>query len=195
MKITQKFNRLTFPEYVAVLDRHEDYSDFNLLGLFRSILENDKLDLEQKQEIRALAISKFPKQFEFLQLKDPHTYLEIEILGRAEVTIADRSQLWKDIVANQQKILATKKIKHRNFGNYSKHDCGYESCPYNGIMIKRGSYLSEGSMRFPTDEHKYSHELKVGRQRKSKRDFRDNISQLDLDYRDNSNDDKSNSAW
>ncbi len=186
MKIAQKFNRLTFLEYVAILDRHEDYSDFNVLGLFRSILENDKLNLEQKQEIRAVAISKFPKQFEFLQLKDPYTYLEIEILGRAEVTIADRAQLWRDIVVNQQKILATKKIKHRNFGNYSKHDCGYDWCPYNGIMIKRDSFLSEGSMRFSTDKHIYSPELKVSRQRKSKRDFRDNISKLDLDYRDHS---------
>ncbi len=181
MKLTQKFNRLTFSEYLNILARHQDYSNFNILGLFRSLLENNKLELNQKVELRDIVRTKFPKQFEFLQLKDPHTYLEIQILDRAEVTIADRSQLWRDIITNQQKILAAKKIKHRNFGNYSKHDCGYESCPYNGIMIKRGSYLSEGKIIFPTDDRTYRKEMKSDRQRKAKRDFRDNIVKLDVD--------------
>jgi hypothetical protein len=182
MKLTQQFNRLTFSEYVKAIDRHRDYSNFNTLGLFRSILENDKLDLDRKIEIRDMAIATFERQFEFLQLKDPYTYIELQILGRAEVTKADRHQLWQDVIANQQKILAAKKIKHRNFGNYSKHDCGYESCPYNGLMIKKGSHLTEGRIWFSTDEHlRYSKVLKVERHRKSKREFRDNIAKLDLD--------------
>jgi hypothetical protein len=181
MKLTQKFNQLTFLEYVKVLERHQKYSNFNVLGLFRSILENDKLDIERKLEIRDMAIAIFERQFEFLQLKDPYTYIELQILGREEVTNGDRDRLWQNLIANQQKILAAKKIKHRNFGNYSKHDCGYESCPYNGLMIKQGSYLTECRIWFPTDNHAYAKELKANRQRKSKRNFRDNISKLDFD--------------
>jgi hypothetical protein len=181
MKLTQKFNQLTFKEYIGVIDRSEDYSDFNVLGLFRSILENDKLDLAQKIEVRDIAIAKFERQFEFLQLKDPHMQIELQVLGWEDITIADRDRLWKDLIANQQKILAAKQIKHRNFGNYSKHDCGYESCPYNGVMIKRGSNLTEAKIIFPTDEHTCRKKWKVDRQRKSQREFRDNISKLDLD--------------
>lgn len=121
MKLTQKFNQLTFLEYVKVIERYRDYSNFNVLGLFRSILENNKLDLDRKIEIRDMAIAKFERQFEFLQLKDPRTHIELQILGRAEVTSADRDRLWQDLIASQQKNLAAKKIKHRNFGTYSKH--------------------------------------------------------------------------
>ena len=181
MKLTQKFNQLTFLEYIRVIERHRDYSNFNVLGLFRSILENHKLDLARKIEIRDLAIAKFERQFEFLQLRDPYTHIELQILGREEVTNGDLDRLWQNLIANQQKILAAKKIKHRNFGTYSKHNCGYESCPYNGLMIKQGSYLTEDRIWFPSDEHTYAKELKVQRQRKSKRDFRDNISKLDFD--------------
>jgi hypothetical protein len=181
MKLTQKFNQLTFLEYIRVIARYRDYSNFNVLGLFRSILENNKLDLAQKIGIRDKAIDKFDRQFEFLQLKDPHTHIELQILGQTEVTKADRDRLWQNLIANQQKILAAKKIKHRNFGYYSKHDCGYESCPYNGVMIKRGSYLTERQIIFATDEHNCRKKLKVDRQRKSKQDFRDSIAKLDLD--------------
>jgi hypothetical protein len=111
MKLTQQFNRLTFSEYISAIDRHRDYSNFNTLGLFRSILENDKLDLERKIEIRDLAIATFDRQFEFLQLKDPQTYIELQILGQQDITKADRHQLWQNLIANQQKILTAKKIK------------------------------------------------------------------------------------
>jgi hypothetical protein len=181
MKLTQKFNQLTFLEYVRVIERHRDYSNLNILGLFRSILENNKLDLDRKIEIRDIAIAKFDRQFEFLQLKDPYTHIELQILGRVETTSADRDRLWQDLIANQQKILAAKKIKHRNFGNYSKHDCGYELCPYNGLMIKQGSYLTEGRIWFPSDKPTYGKMLKAERQRKLKREFRDNISKLNFD--------------
>jgi hypothetical protein len=180
MKLAQKFNKLTFSEYLSIIDRHEDYADFNVLGLFRSILETEKLDLAQKLEVRELAISKFAKQFEFLQLKDPQTYIEIQALGQAELTVADKHQMWRNLIASQRKILAAKKLGHRNFGVYSKHDCGIESCYYNGMMIKRGSFLMEGSIRFDTDEHTCRKEVKVDRQRKAKRDFRDNISKLNF---------------
>jgi hypothetical protein len=145
MKIGTKFNRLTYQEYVQIIDRHEKYTDFNTLGLYRSIIENDKLSLSDKIAIRDLAHEKFSKTFEFLQLKDPYVYLQVSTLGR-ELTVADEQQLWQDIRHNQEKILKAKRIKHRNFGDYSKHNCGYENCPYNGIMIRQGSWLAESNI-------------------------------------------------
>ncbi len=180
MKLTQNFNQLTFAEYLQVLERHRDYSNFNVLGLFRSILENSKLELAQQLEIRKIAISKFAKQFEFLQLKDPQTYIEIQALVRSDLTIADKHQMWRDLISNQQKILTTKKLGHRNFGVYSKHSCGVEYCYYNGMMIKRGSFLMEGSIRFDTDEHTCRKQFKVDRQQKANREFRNNLAKLDL---------------
>ncbi len=152
MKIGVKLNQLTYSEYISVLDRYQKYTDFNTLGLYRSILENDKLDLEQKIAVRELAHQKFLKTFEFLQLKDPHTYIQVSALGKT-LTRVDERQLWEKVKIQQQKILKDKRIKHRNFGIYSKHDCRYEDCPYNGIMIHQGSRLSEGNISFDSDEH------------------------------------------
>lgn len=59
----------------------------------------------------------------------------------------------QEIEFNQQKILKEKRFGHRNFGDYSKHNCGYENCPYNGIMVKQGKFLCEGTMSFDTDKH------------------------------------------
>ncbi len=152
MKIGVKLNQLTYAEYIGVLDRYQKYTDFNTLGLYRSILENDKLDLQQKIAVRELAHQKFLKTFEFLQLKDPYTYIQVSALGET-LTRVDERQLWEKVKIQQQKILKDKRIKHRNFGTYSKHDCRYEDCPYNGIMIHQGSRLSEGTIMFDSDEH------------------------------------------
>ena len=85
MKIGVKFNQLTYAEYLQAIKYHQKYTDFNTLGLYRSILENDKLDLEQKIAIRDLAHTKFFKTFEFLQLKDPYTYIQVATLDRKSV--------------------------------------------------------------------------------------------------------------
>jgi glutamate synthase domain-containing protein 2 len=170
MKIGTKFNRLTYREYIQILDRHEKYTDFNTLGLYRSIIENDKLNLEDKIAIRDLAHQKFSKTFEFLQLKDPYVYFQVSTLGRV-LTTADEQQLWEDIRHNQQKILKAKRIKHRNFGEYSKHNCGYETCPYNGMMIRQGSMLAESNMHFNSDVNYRS--WKADRRSIAKRKLRD----------------------
>lgn len=153
MKIRQKFNLLTYQEYIHIIDNHEKFSNFNTLGLFRSIVETKKLDINQKIAIRDYANQKFYKTFEFLQLKDPKTYFDLKTLGE-NLTAADEAQIWREIKLNQEQILKDKRIKHRNFGAYSKHNCGYELCPYNGLMIKQGSSLSEGDMRFDSDKCK-----------------------------------------
>ena len=131
MKIKQKFNTLTYNEYIQIIDNHKKFSDFNALGLFRSLVETQKLDINQKIAIRDYANQKFYKNFEFLQLKDPDTYFHLKTLGE-NLTVADEAQIWKDIKLN----------------------CGYDWCPYNGLMIKPGSSLSERDMRFYSDKCK-----------------------------------------
>lgn len=155
MEIGQKFNNLSLKEYFFYIDNHKKYTDFNTLGLYRSIVENDKLNIEEKIEVREYAHKTFKKTFDFLQLKDPKTFVEVTTLGE-ELTQADERQLWENVKKNQQKILADKKIKHRNFGEYSKHNCGYDTCVWNGMMIRQGSWLMENHMHFDSDKNKYA---------------------------------------
>jgi hypothetical protein len=173
MKIGVKFNQLTYTEYLQVIEYHQKYTDFNTLGLYRSIIENDKLDLDQKIAIRDLAHTKFFKTFEFLQIKDSYTYIQVSTIGET-LTKADERQLWQDVRINQEQILNAKRIKHRNFGSYAKHDCGYNDCPYNGVMIRQGGFLSESTIRFDSDNHRWAKEWKARRDAVDNRDFRDN---------------------
>lgn len=145
MKLDRQINTLAYSEYLHLLENYKKFTDFNHLGLFRSILENGKLEPTQKLEIRDAAIKKFPRFFEFLQIKDPGTYLKLETLGQ-DLTVADERRIWDVIYLNQQRILASKRIRHRNFGVYSKHTCGYDTCNLNGIMVKQGSLLTEQEM-------------------------------------------------
>lgn len=152
MKIGQKFNKLTIKEYFFYIDNHKKYTDFNTLGLYRSIMENDKLDPTQKIEVVEYANQFFKKTFDFLQLKDPRTYFDILTIGK-DLTKADERQIWRNIIKYQQEYLANKKIKHRNFGDYSKHNCGMDTCSFNGLMIRQGSHLSEAIMHFHSDKN------------------------------------------
>jgi len=173
MKINRKLNTLTYGEYVYLLEQHKRYTDFNTLGLFRSILENQKLGLQQKIQVRDLAIAAFAKTFDFLQLKDPVTYLELSTLG-AELTVADERKAWDDIRFNQQRILASKKLGHRNFGTYSKHECGYESCHMKGLMVREGSRLTYRDMHFCSDRSRYGVQVKSDtrkQERKTKKEL------------------------
>jgi hypothetical protein len=154
MKINRQLNTLSYSEYLHLLKNYSRFTDFNSLGLFRSVLENKKLTLAQKIEIRDAAINTFPKFFTFLQVKDPWTFERLKMLGQ-DFTVADERSLWNAVQLNQQKILADKRIRHRNFGTYSKHSCGYDTCHFNGIMIRQGSRLAEGEMHFHTDKSHY----------------------------------------
>lgn len=170
MVIGKKFNQLRKDEYFDLIDNYKKYSDFNTLGMYRSICENESLDLSDRIELRDYANVVFEKTFNFYQLKDPKTFFDLSTLG-LEMTVADEKQVWNDIRINQEKILADKKIKHRNFGEYSKHNCGYEDCPYNGLMMKQGSYLAESGMHFNSDRNKVSNKKKserIKKQRKNK---------------------------
>jgi hypothetical protein len=154
-----------------IKNRHK-YTNFNTLGLYRSIVENQKLDLVQKIAVRELAHEHFLKTFEFLQLKDPFTYFEVSTLGQT-LTVADKRQCWKHISTNQQQILKQKRIKHRNFGFYAKHVCGYEHCPYNDVMIPNSHRHRFVHISFNSDENICSKQLKAQYQQVAKRAFRD----------------------
>ncbi|WP_418502269.1 hypothetical protein [Flagellimonas sp.] len=173
MKINRPFNQLTQSEYVPIIENHKQYSDFNTLGLYRSLLENQNLTLQEKQEIRDFAHQYFQKTFEFLQLKDPQTYFEVSTLGE-ELTKGDELNLWRIIRESQQHILKKKQIKHRNFGTYSKHDCGYDHCPYNGLMIRQGTPLAEFSVCFDSDKNQDEKKQKSQRLKREKRDWKRN---------------------
>lgn len=178
MEIGKKFNCLSFEEYLFYIKNYKIYTDFNTLGLYRSLSENEKITIEEKIQIRDLANSIFLKTFEFLQIKDPWTYIKVQTLG-IELTNGDKSKIWQEIRENQEKILRQKRIRHQNFGEYSKHNCGYETCPMNGIMIKQGSYMAEYKMCIG-NINKYIQKQKSER-RKSERKNESQIIKKELD--------------
>jgi hypothetical protein len=160
MKIGKLFNTLSFEEYFELIENHKKYTDFNTLGLFRSIIENNNLSVDQKIEVKNSAIKMFEKTFNFLQVKDPFTYFGIERLGK-DLTKGDEEQAWKQIVHNQEKILKDKRIKHRSFGIYSKHHCAEINCIYNGLMLHKGSFLTVDRMHFASDQNRYEKKEKA----------------------------------
>lgn len=180
MKIDKKFNKLNFSEYFPIIENHKKYSDFNSLGLYRSLLENELLSMSEKIEIRDFAHKYFEKTFEFLQIKDPYTYFKVKTLGE-NLTKGDEENLWKIIIENQRKILSEKKIKHRNFGIYSKHSCPYDDCIYQGLMIRTdSSFLPKSMMHFKEDKSKYARQAK-SEKRKVERKTKRKIINKDLE--------------
>jgi hypothetical protein len=177
MEIGQQFNKLTLKEYFFYIDNYKKYNDFNTLGLYRSIIENNILDFADKIEVREYAHKTFKKTFDFLQLKDPKTYFDITTIGQ-ELTKADEQKIWDNIKINQQKILADKKIKHRNFGDYSKHNCGYDNCPLNGLMIRQDSSISQGHMHFNSDKNKYAAKEKSERRKTDRKNEKQIIRRI-----------------
>lgn len=159
MLIGKKFNELTTEEYIFYIENHKQYSDFNTLGLYRSIIENDKLSIDEKIKIREQAHVIFKKSFDFLQLKDPHVFVEVSTLGET-LTKADVGRVWEEVKKNQQKILNDKRIKHRSFGTYSKHSCPYPDCVYQGLMIRQGYQFGWTEMHFTSDKHSYFGKVK-----------------------------------
>ena len=63
MKIGKLFNQLSKSQYIHYIYNRKKYTDFNTLGLYRSICENEKLTLTEKIEIRDYANTIFGKTF------------------------------------------------------------------------------------------------------------------------------------
>jgi hypothetical protein len=147
MKLNKKLNQFSYNDLIAIVENYNKYVDFNTLGLFRAIVEHERLDLSQKIALRDKAIAVFSKFYNFLQIKDPTTYFKLQTLGQ-DLTKADIDAFYEQIRENQYKILRQKRIKHRNFGIYSKHGCGYEDCNLNDLMVKQKSWFKEREMYF-----------------------------------------------
>lgn len=168
MKIDKQFNQLTLKEYFYYIDHHKKYTDFNTLGLYRSLAENERLSIDDKIAIREYANKYFQKFYDFLQVKDPSTYLDVSTLGM-ELRKPERDQLWDDIKKNQQKILARKRLGHRNFGVYSKHICGYDTCYKDGMMVRQGSPIGYGEIHFNSDKSRWTGESKSLQNKKERK--------------------------
>lgn len=188
MEIGKKFNTLSIGEYKHYIENHKKYVDFNTLGLYRSVLENEKLTVENKIFVKNFANTFFKKNFDFLQLKDPFTYFQLITLGET-LTVGDEKQLWNQIRINQEKILKDKKIKHRNFGVYSKHSCGYETCGMNGLMIEQGSFFTEHKMHFDSDRDRFAAQSKSKRCKKERKNEKQTVkTMLDVENEKYGND-------
>lgn len=179
MELGRPFNTFTLQEYQEIIPLHKKYKDFNRLGLYRSIMENDKLDLEEKEQVIDLANSYFQKTYDFLVLKDPGTWFELEHIGK-ELSLAQQRDLWDKIKEKQEKIIKEKRFGHRNFGVYSKHICGDDSCPYNGLMIHPNSKFAESEIHFKSDKNKTGKKHK-SMQHKSERKASKHMIDRDLD--------------
>ena len=182
LEIGKKFNELTAQEYSQYIEHHEKYVDFNTLGLYRSLLENEDLTMEEKIVIRDLAHTFFQKSFDFLQLKDPFTFLYVSTLG-STLTRQEELKWWDDIKVNQQRMLKDKRIRHRNFGVYSKHSCGQENCALNGLMISKDFLMRDGSnMQFQSDESHYKDSVQwrryIYKEKKSRKTKNQDINKL-----------------
>ena len=149
MKIDKWFYEMSVEEYIFYIDNHKKYEDFNTLGLYRSITENDNLTLEDQIKVRDYAHRYFKKSFDFLQVKDAYTFFHVSVLGK-QLSKEQANNLWNEISENSEKILKKKRIKHRNFGVGSKHECISPNCPLEGMMIQGDSYLTTQNFSQPS---------------------------------------------
>lgn len=163
MKINRPFNTFSKTEYLEIVPEHKSYTDFNTLGLYRSILENENLSFKEKFEVFELANKHFQKTFDFLVLKDPSTWFQLSHLGK-ELSRGQEWDLWNEVKQRQEQILKDKRFGHRSFGTYSKHNCGVPHCPYDGLMVHLKSPLAESHIHFDSDKNPYS-----GKQKAQKR--------------------------
>lgn len=76
-----QYNTLAMSTLLELLESYKKDKNFNNPGFFRSILENDQLNLGDKIFLNNRAIEIMPKSYEFLQVKDPGLYLNLETLG------------------------------------------------------------------------------------------------------------------
>jgi len=167
MQIGKRFNRLSISEYHHYIANYKKYTDFNTLGLYRSILENEKLSTDERIALRDRANKTFGKFYNFLQIKDPGTYFDLKTLG-LKLTVEDERQLRKEIRHQQQLILKRKRIKHRNFGIYSKHIC-VDDCYMNGMMVRPNSLMAENNMHFDTDYRRWPAKEKSEKRKKQRK--------------------------
>lgn len=172
MKIGQPINQLSASVLRGLLPSYRKYTDFNRLGFFRGLCESQKLTLEEKEELRDLGKTIFAKYYDFLVVKDPHTWDRLENLGN-DRTQQEITADWKKINERQYVILKNKEFGHRNFGIHSRHDCCYENCKLNNAMTKPKYSISFGlEIWFDQDANKYGKKERALLRKKEKRQRR-----------------------
>jgi hypothetical protein len=155
MKIGRPFHQLSASALRRLVPDYRKYTDFNRLGFFRGLVESQNLSLTEKQELRDLGKTTFTKYYDFLVVKDPHTWDKLENLGVTRTRQAEYAD-WQKIKEKQFEILRRKRFGHRNFGVNSRHDCGYEHCKLNNFMTKPRYQSRYGSeIWFKQDSDKY----------------------------------------
>ena len=102
-------------EYHHYIAHHQKYADFNPLGLYRSILENDKLDEAARLEILAFANQYFQRFYDFLFVKDPVTYSRLATLGQGLSETQQRQHLSR-VWDRREQWCAEKGILHQRIG-------------------------------------------------------------------------------
>ena len=115
MKLNARFNTFTLLRYREAVANHKRYADFNPLALFRSILENDRLNEAEQLEVLAPAKAAFPRFYEHL-LKDLHTYAALSRLGQEPLGYAQMRQYTAGLRREQEKESAKRKIRNGRVG-------------------------------------------------------------------------------
>ena len=111
MKVNKKFKQMSMAEYRHYIAHHQKYADFNPLGLYRSILENDKLDEAAQLEILAFANQYFQRFYDFLFIKDPVAYSRLATLGQ-DLSETQQRQHLSRVWDRREQWCAEKAIRH-----------------------------------------------------------------------------------
>ena len=93
---------------------------FNTLALYRSIVENRKLDEAAKQEVLVLANRYFQRFYDFLPAKDPQTYFELSLLGQPPLSDAQWRQYYWKIREQGEKLAKEKGIRNHRVGSMTR---------------------------------------------------------------------------
>ena len=120
MKLNRPFNTLSLAEYRQIIPRHAQYTDFNPLALYRSILENRKLGEAGRQEVLVLANQYFQKFYDFLVVKDLHTLDALSRLGLPPLSSAQQWDYDEQLRIRAEKILERKRIRNWRVGTMTK---------------------------------------------------------------------------
>ena len=106
---------MSMAKYRHYIAHHQKYADFNPLGLYRSILENDKLDEAARLEVLALANQYFQRFYNFLFIKDPVAYSRLTTLGQGLSETQQRQHL-SHVWDRREQWCAEKGIRHQRIG-------------------------------------------------------------------------------
>lgn len=154
MQLAKKFNTFSPSDYYDVIKNHKRYRNFNPLGLYRSLIENPKLDTATQLEILVFANQYFGKFYEFLVVKDIHLYAKLSRLGKEPLNHTQEYQYQEQLREQAKRILQAKKIRNWRVGIHTKslrlvYDKENQQDIYVEIMTQKRSYKDINSSHVP----------------------------------------------